>query len=307
MKLKGTKVLIGVSTFGVQDQFPLQVLRETGCEVVENPYKRKLNREELLGLLSDDVTGLIAGLETLDQDVLEKTRLKVISRCGAGLSNINLDAAKKLEIKVCYTPEGPTTAVAELTIGALLNLLRSVHVMNNDLHQGKWTKITGNQLEGKTVAIIGMGRIGRKVASLLKSFRVNIVAVDNQIDGEIDGIKIIPLEEALKIADIITVHASGDEQILGLDEFQLMRAGVYLLNASRGEVIDENALIESLDSGKVAGAWLDTYETEPYTGCLQNYPQAILTPHVGSYTVEGRSKMELDTVNNLINAFKDQS
>lgn len=303
--LKGTKVLIGPSAFGLQDQTPLKCLRDAGCEVVENPYKRRLAKEELLELLADDVTSLIAGLETIDREVLEKTNLKVISRCGAGIENIDLEAAIQLGIKVCYTPLGPTTAVAELTIAALLNLLRSVHIMNGELHQGKWTKITGNQLEGKTVAIIGFGRIGKRVASLLKAFNVNIMAVDCNAQEHIEGVQACSIKEALEKADIITLHASGCDQIIGSEEFKLMKKGVFLLNSSRGGVVDEESLIEALESKKVAGVWLDTFTAEPYTGRLQDYPQALLTPHVGSYTVEGRQKMEMDAVNNLIDAFKE--
>lgn len=303
--LKGTKVLIGPSAFGLQDQAPLKCLRDAGCEVVENPFKRRLTKEELLELLADDVTSLIAGLETIDREVLEKTNLKVISRCGAGIENIDLDAAIQLGIKVCYTPFGPTTAVAELTIAALLSLLRSVHIMNDDLHDGKWTKITGNQLEGKTVAVIGFGRIGRKVASLLKAFSVNIIAVDCNAQDRVEGVRICLLKEALEEADIITLHVSGCDQIIGPDEFKYMKDGVFLLNSSRGGVINEESLIEGLESKKIAGAWLDTFKDEPYTGRLRDYSQMILTPHVGSYTVDGRRKMEMDTVNNLISAFKE--
>lgn len=303
--LKGVKVLIGPSTFGLQDQAPLKCLRDTGCEIVENPYRRRLTKKELLELLADNVTSLIAGLETVDREVLEKTNLRVISRCGAGIENIDLDAAAQLGIRVCSTPLGPTTAVAELTIAALLSLLRSVHIMNDDVHHGKWTKITGNQLEGKTVAIIGFGRIGRKVASLLKAFNVNIIAVDCNVQDGVEGVRICSLKEAIEKADIITIHVSGCDQIIGPDEFKYMKDGVFLLNSSRGGVVDEESLIRGLESKKIAGVWLDTFKDEPYTGRLRDYSQVILTPHVGSYTVEGRKKMEMDTVNNLISAFKE--
>ena len=304
MSLKGKKILIGASTFGARDDAPLKCLRDSGCEVLENPYKRRLTKGELLGLLTDDVAGLIAGLETLDRGVLEKTKLKVISRCGAGLSNVDLLAAKQMDIKVCYTPQGPTIAVAELTVAAMLNLLRSVSIMNDDLHQGQWTKITGNQLEGKTIAIIGLGRIGTKVAALLKVFNVTILAVDQIVNDNVDDIQMCPLNEALQKADIITIHASGEDQIIGPDEFKLMKKGAYLLNASRGELVNEEALITALKDEELTGVWMDVFIDEPYTGRLQEFPQALLTPHVGSYTLEGRQKMEIDTVNNLISAFE---
>ena len=302
--LEGIKVLIGPSTFSVKDQGPLNRLKEMGVVVIENPYKRRLTKAELLKLLEDDVAGLIAGLEPIDREVLKRTNLKVVSRCGAGMSNIDLQAAKELDIKVCYTPFGPTTAVAELTVAALLSILRSVHIMNDDLHQDKWTKITGNQLEGKTAVIIGFGRIGRKVAALLVPFGVRIMAVDIDTQEKIDGVEFCLLDEALSKSDIISIHVSGNSEIIGREAFKQMKDGVVLLNAARGEVINEGLLIKALESGKVKGAWLDAFVDEPYSGRLQKYPQVLLTPHVGSYTIEGRKKMEMDTVNNLIEAFK---
>lgn len=302
---KGIKVFIGPSTFGAQDPRPLNCLKDAGFETIENFYQRRLTKKELLKFLTDDVAGLIAGLETLDREVLEKTNLKVISRCGSGISNVDLEAAKELDIKVCSTPLGPTTAVAELTLAALLSLLRSVHIMNDCLHHGQWTKITGNQLEGKTVAIIGFGRIGRKLAALLAPFGVKVLAVDTNAREKVDGVRFCSLDEAFSQADIISVHVSGTDEIIGSDEFKLIKKGALLLNAARGEVVNEDSLIEALESGKIKGAWFDVFADEPYSGRLQQYPQVLLTPHVGSYTVEGRAQMEMDTVHNFISAFKE--
>ena len=304
--LKGIKILIGPASFGAEDQRSLNRLKDAGFEIIQNSYKRRFTKEELLKFLTDDVPGLIAGLETLDREVLEKTNLKVISRCGAGISNIDLQAAKELDIKVCYTPFGPTTAVAELTMAALLSLLRSMHIMIDSFHQGKWARITGYQLEGKTVAIIGFGRIGRKLATLLVPFGVKIIAVDTVVGEKVEGVRFCSLKEALSEADIVSIHVSGSEELIGKNEFRLIKKGVFLLNAARGEVINEDSLIEALESGKIKGAWLDVFAQEPYTGRLQRYPQVLLTPHVGSFTVEGRAKMEMETVNNLITVFKEK-
>lgn len=304
-KFKDIRVLIGSSTFGAVDRSPLNHLLEMGCEIIRNPYKRKLTKEEVIDLLSDNVIGLIAGLEPLDREVLEKTKLKVISRCGSGLSNIDLDIANELGIKVCSTPFGPITAVAELTVGAMLSLLRWIPQMNNEMHEGKWIKKIGLQLEGKTVVIIGFGRIGRKVASLLKHFNARIIAVDPNIHKDPEGIEILPLDRALPIADIISIHSNGENQIIGKNEFGLIKQGAFLLNVARGSLVDEESLIEVLESGKIRGAWIDTFDPEPYIGKLVNYPQVILTPHIGSYTIECRRAMEMEAVNNLISAFEE--
>ncbi len=164
-------------------------------------------------------------------------------------------------------------------------------------------KKIGLQLEGKTVAIIGFGRIGRRVADLLRPFKTKIIVVDPVVNKTV-GVEIRSLEEALPLAEIITVHASGDKAILGPREFALMKKGTYLLNCARGNVIDEKQLLATLESGAVSGAWLDCFGDEPYTGPLIKYPQVIITPHAGSYTTECRRQMEMEAVDNIIKAFK---
>ncbi len=299
---KGIKILIGPSTFAAVDREPMDKLVRNGFEVIPNPFGRKLTREELLKLLPG-VQGLIAGLETLDRQVLQNSELKVISRCGAGISNVDLNAAQELGIKVFSTPDAPTEAVAELVIGAMISLLRHIPQMNLDLHGGQWAKKIGLQLEGKTVAIIGFGRIGRRVAELLQPFRTKIIVIDPIVNKEA-GLEIRSLKEALPLADIITIHASGEDAILGPREFALMKKGALLLNCARGNLVDEKQLLAALESGTVQEAWLDCFVDEPYSGPLTKYPQVIITPHVGSYTVECRRQMEMEAVDNLIKAFK---
>jgi D-3-phosphoglycerate dehydrogenase len=299
--LKGIKVLLGPSTFAAQDASPMVKLAGTGCEVINNPFGRKLTKKELIELLPG-VQGIIAGLETLDEEVLKASELKVISRCGSGMSNVDIHAAARLGIKVFSTPFGPTSAVAELTLGAMLNLLRSIGFMDREMREGRWTKKVGMQLEGKTVVVVGLGRIGQKVISLLKSFDAKVCGVDPHV-RDIDGVEIVSLDVALSKADIITLHTSGEEQIIGQNEIQLMKHGVFILNAARGGLIDENSLIQALDSGKIAGAWLDTFRDEPYTGPLIKFPQVVVTPHIGSYTLECRKNMEMEAVDNLVGAF----
>ena len=279
-------------------------LLESGCTVIDNPYKRKLTKNESIELLSDGMTGLIAGLEPLDRDVLRHSSLKVISRCGIGLDNINLTAAKELGIVVRNTPDAPTISVAELTIGALLSLLRDIPLANQDIHHKNWTERTGVQLSGKTVLIIGFGRIGRYLTKLLKPFDVTLLAVDPALSGRVDGVTIVTLQEGLPQADIICLHLSGSEQVIGKEEFSIMKQGVYILNATRGGIVNEDDLIEALKSKKIRGAWLDVFSQEPYSGPLIEFPQVILTPHAGSYTQEARVRMERETVDNLLAELK---
>ena len=299
------KILLGPSTFAQLDKAPLEKLQTAGFTVVDNPYKRKLTKEELLELLANDVIGIIAGLEPLDRDVMEKTTLKVISRCGSGMSNVDQAAAAELGIKVYSTPYGPTNAVAELTLGALLCLLREIPLMDRELHDGKWSKKIGGQLEGKTIAIIGFGRIGQRVTELLGPFHVKILVVDPLAETDGSPYEVVPLSEALKRADIVSLHVSGEEIIIGAEELEKIKPGAYPMNAARGGLIDEAALVEAIESGIIKGAWLDTFTNEPYNGPLTKLPQVVLTPHVGSYTRECRLSMEMESVDNLLEFFSN--
>jgi D-3-phosphoglycerate dehydrogenase len=298
------KVLIGPSSFAALDPSPMERLTEAGFDVINNPFGRKLTKQELVELLPG-VEGLIAGLETLDEELMLKSELKVISRCGSGISNVDIKSAEKLGIKVYCTPYGPTRAVAELTLGCLLTLIRQVPQMDQALHQRRWDKRIGRQLKGMRVLIIGSGRIGKAVGDLLKAFEVEVLICDPAY-LEHDGYpRSMDLHSALPQADIITLHCDGEKPLLGPREFSLMKPGVFLLDAARGGLIDEAALQQALDSGGVAGAWLDTFDREPYDGPLTQYDQVILTPHIGSYTYEGRLQMEIDAVHNLLQGFRE--
>ncbi len=296
---KRVKILTTTSTFASVDKTPLERLVAAGCEVIVNPYKRKLTEDELMGLLPE-VKGIIAGLETITRKALQNSSLEVISRCGSGMDNVDLKAAKEFGIKVFRTPNAPVNSVAELTIAGMLSLVRHLNRMDRALHHGTWQKETGFNLEGKVVAIIGFGRIGQRVAELLKAFKAVVIAVDPACLGTCEGISIFTLEEALKKADIITLHVSGGAQIIGRNEFNLMKKDVFILNCARGGVIDEKELCASLDVGHVAGAYVDCFSVEPYQGPLSSYPQVILSPHAGSYTRQCRLSMEMEAVDNLL-------
>ena len=303
--MKKKKVLLGPSQMG---KSAIEKLEANGFDVIPNPFKRKLAKEELKALLKD-VDGIIAGLEPLDKEILGASSLKVISRCGSGISNVDLEATKNLGIQFYSTPLGPTASVAELTLCNILSLLRNIPNVNKKMHEGIWEKNTGKLLAGKTVVIIGFGRIGQAVARLLKPFKVTLIVVDpffevSAYDGDI---QLSGIEEALPVADIVLIHSSSEELILTKKEFDILKKGAYVLNAARGTLIDEQALIDALDTNKISGAWLDVFNIEPYNGPLSNYENVILTPHISSYTVEGRLNMENEAVENLIKGFEENS
>lgn len=299
----GTKVVISTSTFAEHDQVFVERMQKIGISVFFNPYRRKVETTELIQLASDAV-GLIAGTESLSEDVLKQLpKLKVISRCGAGMDNVDLKAAEKLGIKVFNTPDAPTLAVAELTIGVILNMLRKVSLMDRTIRKGQWVKEMGNLLYHKRVGIIGMGRIGRKVANLIKAFDCEVAYYDEFInDNDSVSISFVKMtkEQLLCWADIISIHISGSSVIINSTDFECMKKDAFLVNLARGGVVDENALYNALSTGKLSGAALDVFKDEPYKGALTELPNIVLTAHVGSYAKEARILMEEQAVKNLL-------
>lgn len=296
------KIAISTSSFAKSDPHAMHVLEQAGVEIKANPYGRRLTETEIIEHL-EDVDGLVAGLEPLNRRVFEAARqLKVIARVGIGLANVDLDAAAEFGIKVSNTPDGPTEAVAEMTLTALLSLCRRLTFFNADMHEGKWVKNIGIGLRDTRVLLIGYGRIGRKTGQMLRAFHAEILVYDPFIEAQSleEGISRVSLEQGLKIADVISLHASGEETLLGREAFSQMQDGVILLNSARAELVDEEALIVALDLGKVQGAWFDAFWEEPYRGKLLGFKQVLMTPHVSTYTRQCRCSMEMSAVENLL-------
>ncbi|MFH1593910.1 MAG: phosphoglycerate dehydrogenase [Candidatus Omnitrophota bacterium] len=295
-----SKITITTTSFARYDKGPLELLKANGFKVVLNPHKRKLKKKEILELCGD-AEGIIAGTESLDAEVIGKlSELKVISRCGSGLDNVDRNAAKKKGIMIFNTPDAPTRAVSELTVGLILNALREIPAMHGSILDERWEKIMGHLLFGKKMGIVGFGRIGRNVAELLKPFGCQIAYTDNAVKGKINGTRYLPFKRLLAWADIISFHVSGKKKIFGADELRIVKKGAWLINTSRGEIIDEEALYRALRNGRLMGAALDVFRNEPYKGPLKKLKNVILTPHVGSYAIEARIEMERECVSNLL-------
>ena len=299
-----SEIAITTTTFGEYDKEPLNILDMNGFHVKLNPYKRRLKKDEVIELCKDAI-GIIAGTETLDVDIMETlTILKVISRCGTGIDNVALVDADRIGIKVYNTPDAPTSAVAELAVGFMINLLRKVSQMDKELKMGQWQKRMGNLLCEKKIGIKGFGRIGRKVAELLKPFGCEIAYADPFVEDGLMGLQRMSLKDMLCWADIVTIHVGVHEKLMGEKEFQCMKKGALLINTSRGGVVDESVLYEYLKNGNLSGAALDVFEEEPYFGALKELDNVILTPHIGSYAKEARVEMERLAVENLLKGLK---
>ena len=298
------KLRVGItpSSFSASNPAPKQALEAAGIEVVDNPYGRRLTEEEALEYLADK-DGLIAGLEPLTENVLKNAKsLKAIARVGIGIENVDLVAAENLGINVSNTPDGPTHAVAELTVTTAIMLSRKLLEINSKMHEGQWAKQIGKGLAGQKVLFVGYGRIGQATATLMRVFGAEIFVCDPFL-AESDlkqGEVAVGLEGGLRLADIITLHANSRDVILGEEQFSLMRKGVILLDSARAELVDEEALIRAIDSGIIASGWFDAFWQEPYKGRLMNYDNIVLTPHTGTYSEQCRLAMEMDAVKNLL-------
>ncbi|MCZ6508479.1 MAG: phosphoglycerate dehydrogenase [Acidobacteria bacterium] len=306
-------VLVSTSSFAVYDTRPLDLLAAAGHEVHLNPHGRRLTPEESRTLLASS-TGLIAGTEELSRKVLEfAPGLKVISRCGAGMDAVDLDAAAELGISVFRTSESHVDAVAELALAGILDVLRHISAADRDLRAGKWQKPMGRLLHGKTVRIVGFGRTGRRLAQLLQPFSVEILAVDPKEDrgfASEHGVTYGSLRTVAQRSDILTLHLDYSPAVHHLVDrsiMELMPAGAILVNGARGGLLDEQALAEALRDKRLAGAYLDVFEEEPYSGVLTEFDNVLLTPHIGSYAVEGRIAMEIEATENLIHGLAQAS
>ncbi len=301
------KVLITTVPFGDKDRLSLELLENAGIEYLINPLNKKLTEDELAEMVADfDV--IIAGTEQITSKVMSRARnLKMISRVGIGLDSVDLLAAEKKGIIVSYTPDAPAPAVAELTIGMMLNLIRSVHVSNSQMHQRRWYRFLGRRLSEVTIGLIGMGRIGTKVLNHLKGFGspkilVNDIYPNSQLGQEFN-IKWADKEQIYKESDIISLHTpltGVTKNMICKEELLTMKNDAIVINTARGGIINENDLYDVMQSGHLSGAAIDVFEQEPYSGPLREIERCLLTAHMGSMSIDCRTRMEIEATEEAI-------
>ncbi len=302
-----SKILITTSSFDLGNFHDVNALQDRGISIEKNLHGRRLTENEVADLISHDVIALLAGLEPLTEKVLSGAKsLRVIARCGTGLDNVDLDAAKKLGIDVFNTPDAPTQAVVELTIGHMINMLRGISITDSQLRAGNWSPIMGSLLSAKIVGLIGLGRIGASIAKLLAAFGSRVVAYDPKISQHPHA-EMLPLTELLETVDIVSLHVPHNietHHLLNDDSLSLMKPGSFVVNVSRGGLVDELALANALNSRHLAGAALDCFEDEPYRGSLLNLSNVFATAHMGSYARETRNLMEVEASQNLVSGLR---
>lgn len=261
-----------------------------------------------------DIDLIIAGTEIISDFVMDRAKnLKMISRVGIGLDSVDLLAAKKRGIKVSYTPDAPAPAVAELTIGLLITLLRSVHVSNMQMHQGKWSRFFGKRIANTTIGIIGLGRIGSRVLNRLAAFGtprllVNDISADPELDRKFK-LEWVDKETIYKESDVISLHVpltAATKNMITEKELRMMRDDAILINTCRGGVINEVDLYNVMNSGHLSGAAIDVFEEEPYSGRLNEIERCILTAHMGSMSVDCRIRMEIEATEEAVRFLKGQ-
>ena len=300
------KIFVALSTFAEYGEEPLKLLEQSGIDYSLNELGRRLVREEIVGL-GKGATGIIAGVEPYDASVLELLpELKCISRCGVGIDNIDLDLAQAKGIIIRNTPDVVIRPVVELTIAMIFDLMRKLSLHTGRFWRKEWKKSAGNLLAGKTVGILGLGRIGRSVSETLLKLDAEVIGTDINPDmawAKKCGVRVVSLEELLAESDILSLHLSVISEnpfTLGREEISLMKEGAWLVNVSRGNLVDDIALSEVLKAGKLSGAAMDVFPEEPYGGLLCELDNVVLTPHVATLTKESRVQMETEAVQNLL-------
>jgi D-3-phosphoglycerate dehydrogenase / 2-oxoglutarate reductase len=302
-----SKILITTTPFGDKNRLPLNLLQEKNIDYLINPFNKKLTEDELVELVPDfDV--IIAGTEPITKKVMSRANnLKMISRVGIGLDSVDLLAAEDMGITVSYTPDAPAPAVAELTVGMMLTLLRSVHVSNSQMHLGDWHRYFGRRLSEVTIGIIGVGRIGQRVLEHLTGFSspkvlVNDIHVKDNIQDRYN-IEWVDKEEIYKRSDIVTLHlplTAETKNMITERHLLAMKTNAIIINTSRGGIINEDSLYKVMQSGHLSGAAIDVFDTEPYGGNLNKIDRCLLTAHMGSMSIDCRTRMEIEATEEAI-------
>lgn len=280
----------------------------------------KYTEDRLVREIKDIDALIITSQQHITKKVIEAAnKLKVIVKYGSkpGIDNVDLDAATRKGILVCYTPYANSDSVAEHTIALILALMKKLYITCAQLRQGKWRdkSLLGNELLGKTVGIIGLGSVGRKVAEKISGFKVKLLAYDPYVEKETAkkiGVKLVDLDTLLKESDVVTIHAALTEEtkhLIGEGELGSMKKTSFIVNTARGAIIDEKALIKALKKEWIAGAALDVFEKEPPSqdNPLLKMDNVIVTPHFASCTYEAYQREALLAAEEVLRVLKGEN
>ncbi len=303
-----SKVLITTVPFSDKDKRPIELLNNENIEYVINPIGRKLKEDELADMVADfDV--IIAGTEAITDRVMARARnLKLISRVGVGLDSVDILAAERRGILVSYTPDAPAPAVAELTLSFMFSLLRHTHIANLQMHRGEWNRHFGRRISEVTIGVIGLGRIGGRVLNMLSGLnhpRILVNDIQSSLVAGFKGLNFTAVEKEIiyREADLISIHVPLTEltkNMISYNELKQMKRGAMIINTSRGGIINEKDLATIMNEGYLAGAAIDVFEQEPYNGALSEIENCLLTSHMGSMSIDCRSRMEIEATEEAV-------
>jgi D-3-phosphoglycerate dehydrogenase / 2-oxoglutarate reductase len=277
------------------DQAGIDSMKRAGLQV---DYKPEIKADELVKTVKDYDVIVVRSRTKVTREVVEASSAKIIARVGVGLDNVDVKAAEEKKVRVINAPEAASIAVGELAIGLMISLARSIPRADAEAKKGNWIKkeLMGTQLSGKYLGIVGVGNIGRNIGRMAKALRMNLIGYDPYpINKEFiseTGMIVTDLNTLLESADFVTCHVPSTPEtkhMFNAERLAKMKPTAYLVNTSRGEIIDENALYEALKSGKLAGAALDVFEVEPPANKqLVSLPNVVCTPHIGAQTKEAQ-------------------
>ncbi len=294
-------ILVVTHPFGRCGDKPIKLIEKTGWNIKYSLLGRRLRGNEVREMLKG-MDAVIAGTEPYNKETIEMAKdLKVISRVGIGLDNVDYQVCKKQGIQIAHTPEAPSDAVADLTVAQIINLLRGIPNSDRSVKAGEWKRITGLSIKQIKIGILGVGRIGRRVINRLKPFGANILVSDTK-PTLVTGVHWVDKDTLFKECDLVSIHIPMNEknrQFISMNEFSMMKEGSYFINTSRGGVINERDLEISLFD-HLAGAALDVFQEEPYKGNMINMDNVLLTAHLASSDRRSRYLMELGAVENCI-------
>lgn len=286
----------------------IEVLKNAGFEVLYEEYP---DEGRLIGLVGDVDAIIVRSKPKVTRKVIEAApKLKVIGRAGVGLDNIDLEAAKERGIKVVNSPGASSRSVAELVLALMFNVARKVAFADRKMREGVWAKkqCMGIELEGKTLGIVGFGRIGYQIAKIAKALGMNVLLYDpypNEERAKEVGGKFVDLETLLRESDVVTLHVpliDATYHLINEERLRLMKPTAILINAARGAVVDTEALVKALQEGWIAGAGLDVFEEEPLPKDhpLTKLNNVVLTPHIGASTVEAQMRAGVQVAEQIV-------
>jgi D-3-phosphoglycerate dehydrogenase len=288
-----------------------RALKTKGYQLAIHPDQTPPSREQQRALMAEAV-GVIAGSEPITREVMEEAKnLRVVSRNGIGYDAVDVNAATDLGIVVTFVPDAMVDAVADIALALMLSAARKIVELDSHLKRGEWVRPMQHDFSGQTLGIIGTGRIGSAVARRAKAFRMQLLGHDpypNPLFQDDLGGTYVGMDELLEQSDFVSLHlpaTAGTKGMIGAEQFARMKDGAFLVNTARGSLVDEEALLAALDSGKLAGAALDVLSQEPPAAGstaerVMKHPKVVVTPHIASFTPKTVAKMGQAAMENLV-------